>query len=168
MVTFIPGMNVKDIYDRGNPIIIFNFSSFIEGYSNLNNLNPLNYYSFDRVDVDSADFDVWYYKFIFKNQPSYIEFLSVMYYVYMGYDVFILIDFNNIYSNMIIESLIRIIKTRYGLACNITENLADDYDSLIDKNQVFIEGIRQLDSDIENYTRNYLYLEVDRENRKYD
>ena len=146
-----------------NNVVIYNFSSYKEGFQRLVYLNPIlqyNLFQFDSNIIYSDEFDKWYFDYIFSNQNVYVEFIGcIMRNVYMGKDVYILIDPNFQMANIIIESLIRLIRLRYGYICNITYDFELDKESLIDSD-FSIEGVVLIDDEMEKFSRNYLSNEV--------
>lgn len=143
--------------------VIYNFSSYKEGFQRLYYLNPILQYNllqFDSNIIYGDEFDKWYFDYIFSNQNVYIEFIGcIMRNVYIGKDVYILIDPNFQISNIIVESLIRLIRIRYGYISNITYDFELDMNSLIDSD-FSIEGIVLIDDEMEKFSRNYLTTEV--------
>lgn len=132
-------------------MVIFNFSSYKEGFNRLTGLNPLNYYP---IGISTTyEFDLWYANFIINNSDSYKEFIDIMRYLYNGVDVCILVDLNLEFSNLLIESLSKFISERYGYVSNIIKDI-DDVNYL--KNGEFtVSGLLLLDKEFDKYIYTY-------------
>ena len=141
-------------YGNGNYIPddckVFNLNSMIEGYPRLGLLPP----NFLGQYVD-RDFDIAYYNYLFSNDMIFAEFFSLVYELYIGNDVFILVDQTMDWTENLTESLFKAIQQRYGYN-SVQVNSFDDYvwvknsSSPPQFNPDY--GLHNLDVDRERYT----------------
>jgi hypothetical protein len=87
---------------------ILNFNSFNEKYPRLHLLPP---YSLGAKS--EYDFDVKYAQWIMNDKDAFIDFMQIIYPLYQGYDVFLLVDDGPV-MEMLVESLQKFIQQRYG------------------------------------------------------
>jgi hypothetical protein len=98
--------------------IVYNFTSLNETYPRLKLYPPENFNN----NVYDYEFDYMYANYIIYNDNVFFDFMMIIYNLYQGKDVFILVDDNLIDLN---ESLFKFIQQRYGYnACRIN-NLED-------------------------------------------
>lgn len=130
---------------------------------NLLSLNP-NCGVYDTIDIlpsardfnytDNKDYDIRYLNFIFGDDYYFYEFFSkIIYNAYIGKNVFIIVDRNEVYDNTV-ESLIKMIQQRYGYNSGFI-NDPDDIEYLNKDESFSIEGLQNLDIDKERFS--YLY-----------
>lgn len=100
------------------------------------------------------DFDLRYLEFIFSDDYYFYEFFSkIIYNVYLGYNVYIIIERNDIFDNMV-ESIIKIIQQRYGYNSAIINDPEDIY--YLNQDESFsLAGLPNLDMDKERYSMLY-------------
>jgi len=138
---------------------IFNITSLKEGYNKLNMLVPMNSmgYTTDR------DYDIAYANYIFNNDAVFVEFFIIIYYLYIGKDVYLIYS-NEDWSENIIESLLKLIQQRYGYnAYLINEDEDYIYSKMNDSTYFNGEwGLYNLDIDknrfsyaVQNYILNF-------------
>lgn len=142
-------------FGNGNYItdnsIVYNLNSLREGYPRFKYLMPYNKLGF----YDSRDFDLAYYNYLFENDNVFKEFFDIIFELYSGKDVFILVDQSMDWSENIAESLFKVIQQRYGYNA-IQINSFDDYINFQNNsdipqfNPTF--GLYNLDIDKERYT----------------
>lgn len=130
--------------------VLFNLTSLKEGYTTLPLLIPPN--SIGRFT--DFDFDILYAKYIMENDAVFAQFFQIIYYLYIGKDVFILASAEN-WSENILESLLKLIQQRYGYnAVMINHN--DDYlfakTQMIDQGFAPGYGLYNLDIDKERFS----------------
>lgn len=101
--------NVHNIITTSN-CVVYNFSSFSEKYTQLHLLPPRE---FGR-DFN-YQFDINYAQFIFSNDEVFFDFMMIIYPLYQGQDVFLIIDDCVEGLN---ESLLKLIQQRYGYEAN--------------------------------------------------
>jgi hypothetical protein len=87
---------------------IFNFTSYIEGYRRLcllppNGLGASTEYEFDQI----------YMNYILGNDSNFVAFFNIIQLLRAGRDVYLIVS-NDDWSEMIIESLLKLIQQRYG------------------------------------------------------
>ena len=127
----IQGLNITD------DCIVYNFSSLNENYPRLNLYPPLDFGK--KYDYN---FDLNYAQYILGNDNIFFDLMMIVYNLYQGRDVFLLVDDDLEGLN---ESLLKFIQQRYGYnACRI--NNLDDllYAESTDFSE---EGLRNLDID---------------------
>ena len=130
--------------------VVYNLTSMAEGFYTLPNLIPPN--SLPRST--ERDFDMQYAEYIFNNETVFVEFFSVIYNLYLGLDVFIVIDEDANWAENILESLLKLIQQRYGYNA-VYISTDDDY--VYAKNNAVSKfapgfGIYNLDQDKERFT----------------
>lgn len=90
--------------------IVYNLTSFREGLNRLNLLPPLDKRLF--VD-DGREFDILYAQWIFNNDAQFYDFFQIVYNLYLGKDVYLVMDESD-WSENIVESILKLIQQRYG------------------------------------------------------
>lgn len=97
--------NARNIQDQ---CVIYNFTSYIEGYRRLNLIPP------NSLGASSEyEFDQRYMEFILSNDYNFVEFFNIIYNLYSGQDVYIIIS-DDPWSETLVESLLKLIQQRYG------------------------------------------------------
>lgn len=97
---------------------VYNFSSLSENYTRLHLLPPREF----GKDFN-YQFDLAYANWIFSNDEIFFDFMMIVYNLYTGKDVFLVVDDMVEQLN---ESLIKLIQQRYGYeACRI--NTVEDF-----------------------------------------
>lgn len=126
-------------------IIYLNINSLAERYSHVKlNLLPPNSLGANT----EKDFDIKYMEWIFSNNAIFISFMSILVHLYNGYDVFLIITDEG-WSDMLVESLLKLIQQRYGINAVSIKSLEDlQYveDSIFEP-----YGLINLDQDLERY-----------------
>lgn len=89
--------------------VIFNLTSYKEGFNRLNYLVPPN----EIGRFTDRDFDIAYANYIFQNDTVFCQFFQIIYNLYIGNNVFIMYNSAD-WSENILESLIKLIQQRYG------------------------------------------------------
>ena len=91
--------------------IVYNVTSYREDIKRLNLLPPID----KRMYKDSCrDFYLWYAEWILANDLPFFEFFKVVYDLYCGKDIFLVMDTEADWSENIIESILKLIQQRYG------------------------------------------------------
>lgn len=121
---------------------IYNFTSLLEGTTRLFNLVP----PFN-MDYDALNFDITYATYILNNEAAFCDLMQIMSNVYNNDDVIILIGNED---GFVSESLQKFIQARYGV---ISYNI-EEYDDIptIDKTEFDINGVYNIDRDMERYS----------------
>jgi hypothetical protein len=89
---------------------VLNFTSYNEEYPRLNLYPPEEFgYNYDLI------FDIKYASYILTNDIIFMDFMKIMYNLYLGLDVFILVEDSLEQLN---ESLFKLIQQRYGYNAN--------------------------------------------------
>lgn len=139
--------NSQNVIATGN---VYNLTSMREGFTRLNSLIPPN----NLGRLTGRDFDLAYADYILSNDIIFIEFFHIIYSLYIGTDVYIIISDDD-WSENLVESLLKLIQQRYGYnACKINSLEDYVYFSVSAQNSEFNPyfGIRNLDIDKERYT----------------
>lgn len=138
--------NSRNIPDN---VVVFNLTSLKEGYRRLDLLIPPNQLGL----YTGRDFDIAYANYIMSNDMVFKEFFDIIHCLYIGQDVYIIIDEEAEWSENITESLLKLIQQRYGYnASHIS--CFDDFvyacnNDISDFNPYF--GVYNLDIDKQRY-----------------
>ena len=126
-------------------LLILNLSSLIEGFPKVH-LVP----SVTTQYNNDKEFDIAYANYIFSNDNVFMEFMKIVYPLYCGQDVFLLVSRSENTHDIITESLCKLIQQRYGYNYQLLNN-KDDIDYYDDSN-FNIYGIQTFDMDKERMT----------------
>lgn len=125
--------------------VILNLSSLVEGFPRVH-LVP----SVTAMYNDDKQFDIDYANFIISNDNAFMELMKIIYPLYIGEDVFLLVSRNENTHDIVTESLCKLIQQRYGYNYQLLNEESDiNYDD--DSNFSFY-GIQTLDIDKERMT----------------
>lgn len=127
---------------------IYNLTSLYEGYIRLALLPP-----FSVRNSDTYQFDMQYANWIFSYEPAYNDFMNIIYKYNQGIDITILIVDFDMYD-YIIESLEKLLSSRYGIVCNRVYSL-EDWCDCTDVGPRNKNHIINMDADLDNFS-NYL------------
>jgi len=130
----------------GNNVHIYNFTSLYQGFPNRINLIPPN----NLGAINEYDFDVRYMQWILEVDANFIEFMKIIMDLYTGNDIFIAVD-NDEWSNVLVESLLKLIQDRYGIIA-IKVDSPDDLVYAKDYSFNREYGIMNLDADKQRLT----------------
>lgn len=122
---------------------IYNFSSIKENFGERLQLLPIT-----QLSVYDREFDQFYMNFIIGNDLPFINFMSVVYNLYRGINVYIAISDGDIYESLA-ESLTKIIQCRYGYIAQFIHE-SDDLD-VNDDSEFSSIGIQRFDEDRERF-----------------
>lgn len=121
---------------------IYNFTSYNEAYTRLHIFPPQPLVMIE----DEYTFDMEYAKYLLFNDQPFFDLMMIIYNLYLGNDVILLIDMGEEFEN-INESLMKFIQQRYGYnGCIVTSY--DDYFNA-DSGQFNELGVYNLDQDLE-------------------
>ena len=137
--------DIRCLPDYKEKFVILNLSSLAEGYERVH-LVP----SISARYNDDKQFDIDYANYIFSNDLIFMEFMKIVYPLYIGADVFLLVSRNENTHDIITESLCKLIQQRYGYNYQLLNN-KDDIDYYDDSN-FNIYGIQTFDMDKERMT----------------
>lgn len=129
--------------------IIFNLSSFLEGYPRLKLQPTMGIYN-----VDEQIFDINYANFLLNDSNTFCDLMKIIINLYHGNNVYIIYHTDDEYNELIAESLLKFIQQRYGYNHYIIHTY-EDLDFIINNsiNSNFtINGIYNLDIDKKRYT----------------
>lgn len=98
---------------------VYNFSSLNESYEKLFIMPPFNFggdYNYN--------FDIMYANYILSNDEIFFNFMKIIFNLYLGKDVFILID-DDERIQALNESLFKLIQQRYGYEAYPIQSMED-------------------------------------------
>lgn len=125
--------------------LVLNLSSLVEGFPRVH-LVPSVTATYD----DDKQFDIAYANYIFSNDQLFMEFMKIIYPLYMGQDVFLLVSRSENTHDIITESLCKLIQQRYGYNYQLINDSSDiDY---YDESNFSLYGLQALDMDKERMT----------------
>lgn len=137
--------DIRCLPDNLNNFLVLNLSSLAEGFQRVH-LVP----SIPNMYNDDKEFDLAYANYIFSNDYIFMEFMKIVYPLYIGNDVFLLVSRNEDTYDVMTESLCKLIQQRYGYNYQLL-NTKDDIDYYDDSN-FSLTGIQTLDQDKERMT----------------
>ena len=137
--------DIKSLPRDYQNLIVLNLSSLVEGYERVH-LVP----SITTTYNNDKEFDIAYANYIFSNDYLFMEFMKIIYPLYIGCDVFLLVSRNENTYDIITESLCKLIQQRYGYNYQLINN-QDDID-YYDDSDFNINGLQALDIDKERMT----------------
>lgn len=130
---------------------VFNLNSMKEGYPRFRFILPPN----NLMNYKDKEFDIIYYNYLIQDNNAFTEFFSIIYELYIGNDVFIIVDQKMNWTENTSESIFKAIQQRYGYNA-IQINSFEDY--IWVKNSGFDSqfnpdyGLYNLDIDRDRYT----------------
>lgn len=135
---------------------VYNITSYREGLYRLNLLPPFD----KRLYTDGCrDFDLAYAEWIFNNDYIFFDFFKIVYDLYLGKDVFLVMDDGD-WSENIIESLLKLIQQRYGYnGCLITDFDAYVYAQNNIDSRFEDFGLYNLDQDKDRFSAIWIKLD---------
>ena len=133
----------------GGKGVMYNLSSMREGFISLQALIPPN--TIGRLT--DREFDIAYANYIMSNDTLFCIFFQIVYNLYIGKDVFIIIS-TEYWSENLLESLLKLIQQRYGYNGVLINTEADYLYAATSMNFGFAPGygIFNLDQDKERFT----------------
>ena len=133
----------------GGKGVMYNLSSMREGFISLQALIPPN--TIGRLT--DREFDIAYANYIMSNDTLFCIFFQIVYNLYIGKDVFIIISTED-WSENLLESLLKLIQQRYGYNGVLINTEADYLYAVTSMNFGFAPGygIFNLDQDKERFT----------------
>ena len=137
--------DIKCLPYNKDKFLILNLSSLAEGFQRVH-LVP----SVSAAYNNDKEFDIAYANYIFSNDNVFMELMKIVYPLYLGNDVFLLVSRNEDTHDIITESLCKLIQQRYGYNYQLL-NDKDDIDYYDDSDFSFY-GIQTLDMDKERMT----------------
>ena len=133
----------------GGKGVMYNLSSMREGFISLQALIPPN--TIGRLT--DREFDIAYANYIMSNDTLFCIFFQIIYNLYIGKDVFIIVSTED-WSENLLESLLKLIQQRYGYNAVLINTEADYLYATNSMNFGFAPGygIFNLDQDKERFT----------------
>ena len=133
----------------GGKGVMYNLSSMREGFISLQALIPPN--TIGRLT--DREFDIAYANYIMSNDTLFCIFFQIIYNLYIGKDVFIIVSTED-WSENLLESLLKLIQQRYGYNAVLVNTEADYLYAATSMNFGFAPGygIYNLDQDKERFT----------------
>ena len=135
------------------PLVVYNMSSYAEGYTVLRGLNPLNFYEAGISLI--PNFSEWYASFVINNWQSMKELVDITRLLYKGNDVMILTNPSLEFSNTLSEALSDLIYKRYGYVSNIVPSLDKEDIPYLKEGEFSPLGMRNFDSDLSWYLQTF-------------
>lgn len=99
-----------DVFNLPPIDIVYNLTSMREGFNKLNLLIP----PLELGRFTGKDFDIAYADYIMNNDVVFMQFFDIIWHLYLGHDVYILISKDDWAENLT-ESLMKLIQQRYGI-----------------------------------------------------
>lgn len=133
----------------GGKGVMYNLSSMREGFISLQALIPPN--TIGRLT--DREFDIAYANYIMSNDTLFCIFFQIIYNLYIGKDVFIIVSTED-WSENLLESLLKLIQQRYGYNAVLINTETDYLYAATSMNFGFAPGygIYNLDQDKERFT----------------
>lgn len=133
----------------GGKGVMYNLSSMREGFISLQALIPPN--TIGRLT--DREFDIAYANYIMSNDTLFCIFFQIIYNLYIGKDVFIIVSTED-WSENLLESLLKLIQQRYGYNAVLINTEADYLYAVTSMNFEFAPGygVFNLDQDKERFT----------------
>lgn len=128
-------------------LAVLNLTSLIEGYEKLDLVPP-----YGTGYNDEKVFDMNYANYIMNDDAKFLNFMKIMFPIFDGMDVYILIS-NNPMFEFISDSLQKFIQQRYGYISNIISS-QEDWECVQDSNFT-LNGIYNFDIDKERFLSIY-------------
>lgn len=123
-------------------LIIFNFTSMVEGIDRLNIIPP----PIERTD--DYTFDMYYANWLINDINGFDSLVRLMYLLYLGYDIYLCTS-DYYYTENINESLLKFIQARYGYIGNVIHTMEDL--NYVKEGEFSLGGLANLDMDKERY-----------------
>lgn len=144
-LTIPKGEILKDLNKNG--LTVFNIFSFVEGVPQLTNLLPRG------LDTSTEEqFDQTYFNYIMTNDFAFIDMMYIVMEIYKGNNVYLIINDTPFY-NKLVESLVEILKQRYGIIPYFVSEMPD-YDSIMshpDQTTFSTQGLIVADMDRQRF-----------------
>ena len=134
--------DIRCLPDAIDKFLILNLSSLVEGFQRVY-LVPSIIAQYN----NEKEFDIAYADYIFSNDNTFMEFMKIVYGLYCGFDVFLLVSRNENTHDIVTESLCKLIQQRYGYNYQLLNN-KDDI-NYYDDSGFSIYGLQVLDMDKE-------------------
>ena len=142
---------------QNEEFVVYNLTSLTQFVPRLNGLIPKipqNIIATMMTDQAEYTFDVWYYDYVTSDPDAVSSILTVLGSLYNGQNVYICItEYSDAFLNMINESFMKVLQTRYGIRYAIINN-ALDYEYLDHSGGcdfTTVDGIMQFDRDKMDY-----------------
>ena len=150
--------NKNNIQDQ---CVVFNFTSLIEGYNKLLLVPPNN------LGANSEyEFDVRYMHYILDNDMIFISLMQIIYNLYINNNVYLIVSEDE-WSEVLIESLLKLIQQRYGINATRIRSFDKQYQinayGFFDETKMFDDLIYAKESTFDpNYGLTNLDIDMDR------
>lgn len=127
--------------------VVYNISSLVEGYERINIMPPLEL--FQMCGEDEKLFDIKYAEYILSVPYVFNELMKIMYSLYYGKDVYLLVTRDGGYFDTLTESILKFIQQRYGYDSYIL-NVPEDI-QYAERGEFNIYGLFNFDMDNKRY-----------------
>ena len=136
-----------DMFIKSNDVIIFNLTSLNERYYNAR----LDIFPPNSLGANSEyEYDQKYYEWVYTNDIPFINIMKIIMALYNGLNVFLVVT-DEWWSDVSVESLLKMIQARYGINAVLISNM-DDLIYAQDSTFEPTWGLYNLDQDRERYT----------------
>lgn len=117
---------IKNLYTTNNSKV-FNICSLNEQYPRLRILPPIDFRYLPVQSPESAEyeFDMRYAQWILSDQNAFFDLMQIIYSLYQGFDVFLLISDTDPSLDAYAQSLFKFIQQRYGYNTTIINSMED-------------------------------------------
>ena len=154
MLVFGPYMAIP----QDKEFVVYNLSSLTQQVPRLHGLIPILpqdlLVRMSMPEQNEYAFDLWYYEYATNDHDAVSSILTVLGSLYEGKNVYVCIaEYSDSFLNMINESFMKLLQTRYGIKYAIINN-ASDFDYIDQSGGCdfsTVEGILQFDRDKLDY-----------------
>lgn len=124
----------------------------LNGEPSINTLTPRNILPKD----SSEDFEEKYYNYIFYYNDTFLDFMQIIYKLYQGYNVCVVVDYR--FDEPYVTALSKIIAKRYGIISSVVLEYNDFFS--VSESSFSKIGLRVLDQDKANMSYQLKALEL--------
>lgn len=136
--------------DKKEKYIVYNLNSLYEGPFKLASLMPINF-AINTNNIDSREFDRNYAVYLQQNDQAFLDLMKILYPLYEGDNVLILVNMQIEINEVIVESLIKYLQQMYGISSNYAEEFEDLEN--IPECAFSVQGLEKLDYDRARYVK---------------
>ena len=134
---------------------IFNLTTMREGYESLQILVPPNVLG----HLEGLEFDTAYMNYIMQYDRVFLYFFRIMYHMYAGKIVYLLVDDGN-WSENLIESLMKLIQQRYGVNGIMIQSEEDYMEAVLHGSCELATGYGLYNFDMDKMRFNRIVMEL--------
>lgn len=117
---------IQNLYTTNNTKV-FNICSLNESYPRLRVLPPIDLRRIpsQNPEMSEYEFDIRYAQWILSDNNAFFDLMQIVYSLYQGYDVFLLISNIDPSLDAYAQSLFKLIQQRYGINVAIINDIED-------------------------------------------